>query len=364
MAKYVITHAKIISPQAILLNRDLFIEDGKIVGIRRAEKGKRFFAIDARQNFLSPGFIDLHIHGEIKDISENEARGGTTGFLANLHPASPQEIIQQIAGIKEEKTQLLGARLLGVRLEGPYLNPAFAGALPKEKLRIPSLSEAKEILRQAGGILKMVVLAPELPQAITVIKFLKNKGVIASLGHSAASFAEALRAFRAGITHATHVFNRLAPFDHKEPGAIAAILTDARVWAEVICDGIHVHPAVLRILLCAKTSDKVTLITDSTRSQRWPKKIRVGDIFRLKDGTLYGSALTMMKAVKNAVRFMGVSLPEAVKMASLNPAKILGRGKITGSIEEGKKADLVIFDRNFQVKMTMVEGKIVYSRGI
>ena len=217
-------------------------------------------------------------------------------------------------------------------------------------------------MRAAKGELKIVVLAPELKNALRLIRFFKGKKIISSLGHSGATYGQALKGIAAGITHVTHTFNRIRGFDHREPGALGAALTDPRVACEVICDGIHVHPGALQLLWRSKAADKVMLITDSTAAQDSPKKVRRGDVFKLKNGTLYGTALTLNKALKNAVNFLGLPLPAATNLVSLNPAKALGIDRKKGSIAVGKDADLVIFDSKFKIKLTMVEGDVRYSR--
>ena len=251
---------------------------------------------------------------------------------------------------------------MGIRLEGPFLNRSFRGALPKEALRTPDLNEAKEIIKRAKGALKIVVLAPELKQATGLIRLFKKHRIIASLGHTAATYDEAMRGIDAGISHATHTFNRMRGFNHCYPGALGAALTDQRVSCEVIADGVHAHPAALKLLFSCKGLQKISLVTDSTAAQKYPPKKRAGRVFRLNNGTLYGTALTLNQALKNAIKFLGLSLEEAAQLVALNPAKVLKIDRRKGSLAVGKDADVVVLDKNLGVQLTIVEGKIVYVR--
>lgn len=360
--QYCLTNARVVLPDKIISRGSVVVKGKKIVAIRVGSRLPRGVAkINARGNFVGPGFIDLHIHGDIREVSRQQTKGGTTGFLATLHPAKPKALLKNIAQALSESSKVSGAGVLGLRLEGPFLNRAFCGALPLQALRQPDLQEAKKIVAHSAGALKMVVLAPELKAAPRLIRLLKKHQIIVSLGHTAATYEQAIKGIEAGISHATHTFNRMRQFNQRDPGATGAALTDNRLACEVIPDGIHVHRAALKLLIKCKGLDKVILITDSTVALNHPSKKRQGDIFRLKDGTLYGTALTLNKAVKNAIKFLGISLPEAIRLVTLNPAKVLKIDKNKGSLAVGKDADLVIFDRDFSLKMTMVEGKIVYK---
>lgn len=359
---YSIVNARVILPDRIVSGGTVVVSGGKITEIleekKPAQVGK---IIKAGGNYLAPGFIDLHIHGDIKVISRRQARGGTCGFLATLHPAAPRQFLENISrAVSCPQEYLPGAKMLGIRLEGPFLNPDFCGALPRECLRRPDITEARRIIKSAGGMLKMVVLAVEMSAADKLIRLFKRHNIIVSIGHTGAAYEQTKKAIAAGVNHATHTFNRMGEFSHRAPGAIGAVLTDERVCCEVIADGIHAHPGALRLLLLCKGIDRMMLITDSTAAQSEPDKQRRGDVFKLKDGTLYGTDLTLIKALQNTVDFLGVTMSEAVRMVTLNPARLLRIDGSKGSIARGKDADLVMFDEKFKVRMTMVEGKIVY----
>lgn len=362
MNKFAITNAKCILPDAVITSATVLVEGKKIIKVKKGSAVPRGVTkINARGNFVSPGFIDLHIHGDVKRISSEQAKGGTVGFLATLHPQSPSALLKSISDTLKQRAALSGAKLLGLRLEGPFINRNFAGALSQKTLRLPSIAEAKRMLKASAGALKMVVIAPELKGAPKLISFFRKYNVIASLGHTGATYRQAQEGIEAGVNHATHMFNRIRGLIRRDPGASAAALTDQRVFCEVIPDGIHVHPALLKLLLSCKGTDKTILITDSTAAQGLPNKKRYGQIYKLKNGTLYGTALTLNKALSNIVKFTGLSLACAVKLVSLNPARLLRIDKRKGSLSAGKDADIVIFDKNFKVKMTIIEGKIVFS---
>ena len=361
---FAVTNARIILPEAIIPQGTVIIKGKRIVAIRKGgsvPRGAR--KINARGNFVAPGFIDLHIHGDVQQISLQQAKGGTSGFLATLHPAKPKALLENIAQVLARRESATGAKVLGIRLEGPFLNRAFCGALPSELLRRPDIFEAKRIIRKARGALKMVVLAPELKGALGLIRFLRRRKIVASLGHTGATYEQALKGIAAGLTHATHTFNRMRRFDHHAPGATGAALTDNRLQCEVIPERHHLHPAALKLLLASKGLDKIMLVTDSTQAKSSPYKKRSGDVFRLKNGTLYGTALTLNKALQKTVKFLNLSIPEAVRLVTLNPARVLKIDKKKGSLATGKDADLVSFDKHFKVKMTIVEGQIVYNEG-
>jgi len=348
-----ITNARVLTPDGIIENGAIRIEDGIIAEISRKAAGMGE-DINAKGGFVAPGFIDLHIHGKPEKISAREVKFGTTSFLlgsAERIPAAIEEL--------GEMDKPRGARALGLYLEGPYLNPKMRGALPSGSLRSPNLAEAGELVEKFKGHAKVIVIAPELKGAIAVIKIFRKHGVRVSLGHTDATYEEAKRGIDAGAALATHTFNRMRALDHREPGAAGSVLDDNRVYAEVLLDGVHIHPAAFRILLRCKGRDRVILVTDSVASGPLPGSVRRGGVFQLGDGTFAGSALTMNRALENAVDY-GATLADAVNMAALNPARFLGIDKKKGSIERGKDADIVVFDEKFNVKLTMVKGLIVY----
>ena len=245
------------------------------------------------------------------------------------------------------------------------------GGILEKFITQPDYSLLEKMIKDSQGYLKIVTLAPELPGILPLIKELSHQNIIASLGHSDASYEEAKEGIKFGITHATHFFNAMPPFHHRKPGAIGAIFDSPEVSIEVTADGFHLHPATLRLVLKAKGLDKVNLITDGNRavgmpdgryliSNQWAKVEKGRSL--LSDGTIAGSVLTMNKAVKNIMEFANLSLSEAVRLATLNPAKVLGIEDKKGSLSPGKDADITVMNPVFEVLLTMVSGKIIFEK--
>jgi len=357
---------------------ELLIRAGKIAKIGEGVAEEADFVLNLDSLYIAPGFIDVQANGalghEFLRASEDEilaildffVRHGTTGILATLTSAPLSELRSALSRLKG----LSHPALFGVHLEGPFLAEARRGAHPKEFLHPPSLDFVHSILSEFGEIVRLWTLAPELPGAWEVIEELKKYGVIVAFGHTNASYEEAMHAFSHGVSLATHLFNGMRPFHHRDPGpGGAALVSD--VFVSLICDGVHLHPAVVKLVARIKGFEKIVLITDAISPTGLPdgeyplfgQPVRVEQgIPRLPDGTLAGSTLTMNRAVKNFMAFIGCSLHEAVLCASLTPARLLGIAHRKGSIEEGKDADLVIFDPDFNVHFTIIGGNIVYAR--
>jgi len=360
----VISNADILTPKGILKESSLFVKKGKIgwIGKDHPAKLKGSKVIYARGFFASPGFIDLQIYGDPKAVSGPEAMFGTTGFLAAIPCLSPKATLKRIdSTVSDIGEQGAGARILGINLEGPYINRMKSGAQDKKAARRPDAAELKSIIKRSRGSLRLMTIAPEVDGAMETVEFLKVNGVMPSIGHTRATFEEAEEAADRGASCATHVFNGMEEFHHRQHRAIEAIFKDPRISATVILDGEHISPAAFQLLLKCKGREKVILITDSLRAETSFDAKWDGRVYRLKDGTIAGSGLTMIGAVKNAVKFSGISLSEAVSMASGNPARLLGF-KHKGEIKVGNDADIVLFDNKYDVWLTMVEGRIVYKK--
>ena len=359
MEDFWIVGGQLLTPRGVLPGAIRVVSD-RIAAIRsRAPRGAR--RLSARGAYVAPGFIDLHVWGEPEAVSRESARGGATAFLTTLGPEPPAQLVRDEAE-RARSGPLPGAECLGLHLEGPFLNPVRGGVLPKRHMRAPRVSELARLWQAARGRLRLVTLAPDRPGAPAVIRWCRRHRIVASLGHSDAVLADASRAAEAGASAVTHVFNGMRPLHHRTPSLVDAALTDARLTAMVIADGVHVSAAALRLLLRAKRPERVALVTDSVRGERhrWKLRMRRG-AFYAPDGTLAGSALTMSGAVRNAVRLGGASLTEAVRMASETPARLLGL-RDRGVLAAGKRTDVVAFDRYFQVRFTLVHGRLVYQR--
>jgi N-acetylglucosamine-6-phosphate deacetylase len=335
--------------------------------------------IDAKGNFVSPGFIDIHIHGagghdamdgsleDLDIISKSISEHGITGFLPTTMTMDKAKIYKALSAVKIAMNHTLkGAKVLGAHMEGPFISEKYKGAQKEDYILKPDI----DFIKGYEDVIKIITLAPEEDEGFNFIKAVKkNTNIILSLGHTNANYTIAMEAIENGVTHATHTFNAMTPLNHREPGVVGAIMK-SDVSAELIADKIHVHPAVFQILLDVKGKDKLTLISDSMRnacmkdgiSELGGQKVIVkNNSARLEDGTLAGSVLTLDRAVKNIYENTSLKLYEAVALASSNPAKNINIYEHKGSISQGKDADFVIFDKAFKVKQTIVEGSIVYN---
>lgn len=359
-----IQNGSIITSDRIIKRGSILIYGGVIKSVRKKgkpPKGSRI--IDAKGSFVSPGFIDTHIHGSPGKIFLNEIKRGTTSILVALSCDDLTWIYEKVDAIRDfMRSDSLGANVLGVRLEGPYISARKCGAQGTRFIRKPDGRELAAIIKRCGPALKMMTIAPEIAGAIPLVRTLKSHHIIASLGHSDATYKEALAGIDAGVTHATHLFNAMRGIGRRSPGAVAAILSDKRVTAEVIADMIHVNSARFILTAAVKGLTNIIMVTDSIAADPPKGAWKEGGVYWLREGVKAGSALTMIGAVENAVTAARLSLVDAVRFATLNPARLLGVEGRKGSIAVGKDADLVMFDRSFKVKMTIVRGKIIYSR--
>ncbi len=380
----------VVTPQTIIENGLVLCEDGKIqfVGSNKdatPEPGSQI--VEAAGCVVMPGFIDTHFHGSggddvmadgaegIRRISRALLKFGTTGYLATTIAARHSDLMKAvedtIAAETADNRTPEAAEVLGLHIEGPYINLKFKGAQPIEGIRDPNFDECRELLSAAGGRIKIMTMAPELPGGMELIAFLKANGVEASLGHSEADYDTALAAIEAGATRATHLYNAMSGVHHRKPGLASACLNEPGIQAELICDGVHVHPRMAELAWRAKGRDGLTLITDATAAQGvgdgtftlgdFQIQVR-GPLCTLMDGvTIAGSVLTMNRAIGKAIDFTGMNLVDAAHMASLAPAKACGMADRKGSIEIGKDADLAILKSDFSVSHTIRAGVVAYQ---
>ena len=382
----------VVTPDAVIANAMLLCEDGQITAIGPSSElapEPNSQIIDARGHVVMPGFIDTHFHGSggddvmangaegIRRIARNLPQFGTTGFLATTIAARHGELRRAtedtLAAERADAGEVAGARILGLHIEGPYINAKFKGAQPESGIRDPDFDECRELIELGAGRIKIMTLAPELPGALELIRWLKAHGVAASLGHSEADYDTALAAINAGATRATHLFNAMSGVHHRKPGLAAACLNEPGICAEVICDGVHVDPRMIALAWRAKGRDGLTLVTDATAAQGVGDgdytlgdfQIRVrGSLCTLLDGlTIAGSVLTMNRAANNAMKFAGMSLIDLAHTASLAPARVCGVADRKGSIEVGKDADAVILNEDFSVARTIRHGVVIYESG-
>ncbi|MCI7680875.1 MAG: N-acetylglucosamine-6-phosphate deacetylase [Fusobacterium necrophorum] len=336
--------------------------------------------LDLEGKLLIPGFIDVHIHGadgadamdgsieSLQKISKYLASKGTTNFLATTLTSSKEMLKKVLSCIGEVQNQEMeGANIFGAHMEGPYFDVQYKGAQNEKYIKMAGMEEIQEYLSVKKDLVKLFALSPN-SNNLDIIRYLVKEGVIVSVGHSAASFEQVMAAVEAGLSHATHTFNGMKGFTHRDPGVVGAVLDSDEITAEVIFDKIHVHPEAVRVLIKTKGVEKVVCITDSMSATGLPcGRYKLGELdvnvvdnqARLSsNGALAGSVLTMDKAFRHLLE-LGYNLMDAVKLTSTNVAKEFQLN--TGMIRVGKDADLVVLDEKHEVKMTIVKGKIKYS---
>ena len=360
-------------------NGSILIENGKIKEIN-PDNTDGHEVIDANGLYLAPGFIDVHIHGAgghdtmdgtfeaINEIAKTIVKHGTTSFTPTTMTVAIEDIRKSMKVIKEAKENGTdGAIVLGAHLEGPFISPKAIGAQNPNFLIPPTLDNYKEMVGDAEDAVVSITIAPEVPGAKELIKELSQRGIVCSIGHTKATYEEAMEGIKCGCGHSTHLFNAMTPFAHREPGVVGAIF-DSDITTETISDGIHVSYPSLRIAYKQKTSDKVLLVTDAMMACAMPDgmySLGGQDVVvkegaaRLLSGSLAGSILTLDKAVRNVYKNVGLPLYEAVKMASYNPARHCKVENRKGLIKEGYDADLVLFDEDINIKNVIVSGKIL-----
>lgn len=401
----VLSGAEVVLPDRVLSPGTVVIDDGRIIDIKSNSStagSASNFAFHG--HYIVPGFIDVHVHGvdgldtlngrtAVGDIASRMPRFGVTGFCPTTVACAPTElraVLEQVRRAREVPDPL-AARVLPAHLESNFISPEYKGAQPLACLRNPrralaewagKLGEAgrertfagaevlSEIERGAPDI-GIITIAPEIDGGIDLINWLTTRGLRVSLGHSGASYDDAQAAIAAGARHATHLFNRMPPLDHRKPGLVGAILQAEEVAAELICDGVHVHPALIRTAVSAKRPARIMAITDATAGAGLPVGTRtmLGDqaitvnesAAFLADGTLAGSVLTMDRAFATLVTRVGFSPVEAAMMCATTPARELGLVG-HGAIVAGAVADLVVLDPQFAVVQTYVAGRLSYNR--
>jgi N-acetylglucosamine-6-phosphate deacetylase len=362
-------------PTGNISETTLFIEQGVIARIAPGLDGS---ADILTQGCIAPGFIELQINGAYGADFTNDGRTaasvaqrlpetGVTSLLPTIITSPWEAYPTRLSEVREAMRSATGAQIIGVHLEGPFLNPIKKGAHNQAFLRPPNVDEA---LRWADDPLtRIVTLAPELPGALEAINALHGKGIVVSAGHSDATFDEAMKGFEAGVTWGTHLFNAMGELGHREPGLPGALLATSAPCG-LIADGIHVHPAMVRLAFKAKGAQGITLVTDAMAAMGMsPGRYQLSDRVvivdetsaRLADGTLAGSILTLDQAVRNVIEFAGCSLAQALTMVTATPARVLGLDR-KGRIAPGCDADLVILDESLHVERTIVAGKSVYER--
>jgi len=390
----IILRGKVVTKESVIDEGEVVIDKGKIIEAGKIKRHSlplpKIFHIP--KSTIVPGFIDIHMHGlgkygpkgkeNIIGISYLEPHYGTTGVIPTLASATHQEYLQFLQDVKEVilNQPENGAKVLGAHLEGPYINPEMKGGMDEKYLRLPQPDEYEELIKVGGRTLKIMTLSPELPGSIPLIKSLCENETVVSLGHSMATEGDLREAMKAGLSHICHLFNAFPPEKPRELGVREPRLSDIclvteGLTAEVISDGIHVHPVMIRLAIKAMGLNNIVAMTDSMVGTGLPEGIyemsdgrkfytKKGDVARLVENKrmIVGSILTMNYALKNLVKKCGLSLLEGSRITSLNPAKVIGLDNEMGSIEVGKKANLAVLNEDFECLLTFIEGKLVYQK--
>jgi N-acetylglucosamine-6-phosphate deacetylase len=380
--KTIIYCNKILTPSQRLENYSIVIENGFISkltpGKEEASAGDEI--IEEEKLLVTPGLVDIHVHGALgfdaNDATEeaniNIARflstHGVTSYCATTYSGTKQNLIASIQTITKTSWPSNGARQIGLHMEGPFLCSKFCGAQPKSVLRNASIEEIIE-WKDAGQI-KLITLAPERPGSLEAIRFCAQNSITTVVGHSEATYDQMISAADAGLSQSTHTFNGMPPLHHRNPGVIGAVLTDDRIYAQIIPDGIHLHPAIVKLVVNAKTPNRTIIITDAIRAAGLADGFSDlgGQLLTIKDGAPYlqsgslaGSMLTMDTAVRNVMNFTGLPFNVVLPMATSTPASSIGLQDKIGTLKSGTYADIVFWDDQFRIVKTMISGQWAYK---
>lgn len=362
----------------------VLIEDGQIVDVfnekRLAQKKLASDAkiIDVKGAFIAPGFIDTHIHGfggfgtddssteSILEMSKVLAQYGVSAFNPTIYPSDADKMLKTVNAVVSAMGKEEGAKIMGVHLEGPFISPYKLGVQKPETVKPVDISFMKELWDASNGKIVNMTVAPELKGMRDLALYCLKKGIVLQAGHTDAEYEHMKEGMQAGILHSTHLFNAMSRMNHRNPNAAGAVLIHPEMSCEVIADGVHVHPNMIKLLARDKPMDKIVLITDALK----PTEQKTGTLFangeevvfedgcfhRKIDGVIAGSSLTMIQGVKNLVSF-GFSVSDAVRVASANPAKVMGY-KNKGMIIPGFDADITVFDDKYSILLSIIGGEI------
>ncbi len=362
---------------------DILIENGVVTQLgKRVKHAPHVKGLDAQGRMVSPGFIDVHVQGaggadvldgneeSLRTIAQTCARFGVTAFLATTvyRPGHDNDHLHEAARFTGR--DLGGARLLGIHLEGPFISMEKRGMIQPDSICQPGAGELEHILQLTKGTLKLMTIAPELENNLQLIASLRDEGVVASFGHSAATHEQTLQGIEAGISHVTHLFNAMPVMHHRNPGSLPAIF-ESDLSVQIIPDGVHIHPSVVRLACRLLGFDRVVAITDGMQAMGLPdgeyeyNKLRyrsVDGTARYEDGTLIGTALGMNELLIRLQDYAQFSFEQTLRAAAVNPARVLGLEIADAWVARGMEGDLVILDSSFSIYATIVSGKVVYQR--
>ncbi len=385
MATVCIHNATLLAGYAKMQSCAVLVEDGRIADVFSEKRlaQKRFPAgaavYDAHGAYIAPGFIDTHIHGfagygtedmsvdAVMAMSDRLGAYGVTSFCPTIYPMELGDMERSIEACVGAMGRETGAKVMGVHLEGPFVSMARLGVQRPEFVRPVDLEVMERLFKAGRGHITNMTVAPELKGMRELALYCLSRGIVLQAGHTDATYENMMEGMQAGILHSTHFFNAMSRLHHRDPGAVGAILINPELSCEIIADGRHVHPDLIRLLLRDKPQSKVVLVTDAlkpTEQERCPLYangeevvMEDGVFHRKSDGVIAGSCLTMIAGVRNLVDW-GVAVEAAVEMAASNPARIVGLGK-RGLLVPGYEADLVVFGKDFSVLASMVGGRFI-----
>lgn len=388
----IIKNGTVITPDREIRDGVIIVHDGKIIEVGKqgvVEEPMNANIVDANNNYISPGLIDIHVNGAMgADVTKVKsdtfstmghffAKHGTTSYLGTAITSADRDFIKVLALARDymDNGNTDGAELLGIHMEGPFLSHGQSGAHPRRFLSLPKPGHYMQFL-EYNDVLKKMTLAPELEGSGQLVKDLKNRGIIAAAGHTDGIYSEMIPAIDEGISHGTHFFCNMSHFRRDQlkrvAGAVETLLYDDRITAEIIADGWHVGPVLMNLLVKVKGVDRVCFVTDAMPAVGLPPgKHKIGDVeaivengvARLPDNSAYaGSVTTMDVCVRNGINQMGLSMVDALRMATLTPAEIIGVNDRKGSIEKGKDADIIIFDEEISIGKTIIRGILNYTK--
>ncbi len=377
-------NATVITGFSVMEKCSVLVRDGKIEDVfsekrfqqKRFESDVRIFDVDGA--FVGPGLIDTHVHGfagygtednspeAIVEMSRELAQYGVTAFNPTLYPSAPDNMIESIKAVVAAMGKEHGARIKGLHLEGPFISPEKLGVQRPETLSEVDLEFMDRLWTASEGHIVNMTVAPEIKNMRKLALYALGKGIVLQAGHTNAMYEHMVEGMQAGILHSTHIFNAMSQMHHRNPGAVGAILIHPEMACEVIADGVHVHPDLIKLLVRDKPSDKIVLVTDAlkpTEQKSGPLvangedvEFRDGCFHRCMDGVIAGSALTMIAGVRNLMNY-GLPVEVAVKFASMNPARVM-KYDSQGALIPGYDADLIVFDKYCNVLSTVIGGSM------
>lgn len=383
VAAICIHNATVFNGYSMMKNCAVLIKQNKVVDVFNEERmAKKTFKadthfIDAKGAYVAPGFIDTHIHGvggygtedcsvkSILKMSEVLLKYGVTSFIPTLYAAPKPKLIKAIRAIVKAMGQEKGARILGMHLEGPFISSERLGVQSADALSPVDLDYMEELWQAAEGHIVNMTVAPELKNMRELALYCLSKGIVLQAGHSNATYEQMIEGMQARIMHVTHLFNAMSRMHHRDPGLVGTVFIHPELSCEVIADGIHINPEIIKFLLTCKSLDKVVLVTDALKPTKQKKKPLIANgeevyldkcFYRKSDNAIAGSALTMIDSVRNIVSY-GFHVEQAVHMAATNPARIMKQDHL-GVIAPGYDADIVILSEKLSVLYTIIQGKI------